>query len=310
MIKSLVDNEKHEVRNMETMVQTYGLTKQYGRKIVLNNVSINIQKGDIYGLIGKNGAGKTTLMKILLGLTSPKVGQIQLFGGEALHVARKKIGSLLETPALYGKETAFENMKRFAILTNTSDSEICRLLDLVGLGNTGKKKAGQFSLGMRQRLAIAIALMGDPEILILDEPINGLDPAGIKEIRDVILELNAKGVTFLISSHLLDELGKIATRYGILSNGYLVEEISKEELEERCRSFLVVRTDDGEAAANLLQEQRGDISFNRVQNDLHILTYVESWELNAFLVRNGVKVHEMYVKSVGVENFFIERMGR
>ena len=109
---------------------------------------------------------------------------------------------------------------------------------------------------------------------------------------------------------LLDELGKIATRYGILSNGYLVEEISKEELEERCRSFLVVRTDDGEAAANLLQAQRGDISFNRVQNDLHILTYVESWELNAFLVRNGVKVHEMYVKSVGVENFFIERMGR
>lgn len=295
---------------METMVQTYGLTKQYGRKIVLNNVSIRIQKGDIYGLIGKNGAGKTTLMKLLLGLTSPKAGQMQLFGGENVSTARRKIGALLEAPALYNNETGFENMKRFAILTNSTDDEIRYLLDLVGLGNTGKKKAGQFSLGMRQRLAIAIALLGNPELLILDEPINGLDPAGIKEIRDVILELNQKGVTFLISSHLLDELGKIATRYGILSNGCLVEEISKEELEDRCRSFLVIRTDNGEAAAKLLQEYRSDLAFNRVQDELHILTYAESWELNQTLVQGGVKVHEMYVKSLDLENFFIERMAR
>lgn len=295
---------------METMVQTYGLTKQYGRKIVLNNVSIRIQKGDIYGLIGKNGAGKTTLMKLLLGLTSPKAGQMQLFGGENVSTARRKIGALLEAPALYNNETGFENMKRFAILTNSTDDEIRYLLDLVGLGNTGKKKAGQFSLGMRQRLAIAIALLGNPELLILDEPINGLDPAGIKEIRDVILELNQKGVTFLISSHLLDELGKIATRYGILSNGRLVEEISKEELEDRCRSFLVIRTDNGEAAAKLLQEYRSDLAFNRVQDELHILTYAESWELNQTLVQGGVKVHEMYVKSLDLENFFIERMAR
>lgn len=200
---------------MENILETRSLTKKYGDRIAVNGMSLHVRRGDIYGLIGKNGAGKTSLMKLLLGLTTPDSGEMVLLGERNADRARRKIGSLIEAPALYKNETAFENMKRFAILSPTSDADIRNLLNLVGLGNTGAKKAGAFSLGMRQRLGIAIALLGNPEVLILDEPINGLDPAGIKEIRDLIIELNRRGVTFLISSHLLDELGKIATRHCI-----------------------------------------------------------------------------------------------
>ena len=295
---------------METMVQTFGLTKRYGKKVVQNNVSIHIRKGDIYGLIGKNGAGKTTLMKVVLGLTKPTAGKINLFDGKDLKQSRRKIGALLENPALYRNETAFENMKRFSLLAPTSDEEIRRLLNLVGLGNTGRKKTKQFSLGMRQRLAIAIALLGNPDFLILDEPINGLDPSGIKEIRDVILDLNAKGITFLISSHLLDELGKIATQYGILANGRLVEEISKEELAEKCRSFLKIQTDNGQEAAKLLQAFDSKLQITVMDNQLTIANEVDNARINEVLVRGGVGVYALYNESMDLEEFFIERMER
>lgn len=232
--------------NMNYIIETKELYKHYGDKIAVNKMSLHIKKGDIYGLIGKNGAGNTSLMKLLLGLTSPNSGQIRLFDNDNLNEGRQKIGSLIEAPALYKNETAFENMKRFSILAGSNhNQEINPILQLVGLGDTGKKKCGSFSLGMRQRLGIAIALLGNPEILILDEPINGLDPAGIKEIRDIIVQLNKQGVTFLISSHLLDELGKIATNYGIVNNGQLVEEITAQKLQTKCRSSLVIATDVG-----------------------------------------------------------------
>ena len=192
---------------MDYIIQTDSLTKSFGNKAAVDKVSLHVGKGEIYGLIGKNGAGKTTLMKLLLGLSNPNSGEIKLYGGSDLNKARRTIGSLIEEPALYKNETALENLRRFAILVPTPDEDLQKLLELVGLGNVGNKKAGRFSLGMRQRLGLAIALLGNPDIMILDEPINGLDPAGIKEIRDIILELNQKGVTFLISSHLLDELG-------------------------------------------------------------------------------------------------------
>ncbi len=222
---------------MKYVIQTKSLTKKYGTKIAVDKISLNVRKGDIYGLIGKNGAGKTTLMKLLLGLIYEDDGQINLFNSTSLEKERVKIGSLIEAPAFYKNETAFENLKRFSLLSPTSNEEIHNLLKLVGLDNTGKKKVGAFSLGMKQRLGIALALLGKPELLILDEPINGLDPSGIKEIRDIILDLNSKGVTFLISSHLLDELGKIATNYGIVSNGKLVEEITSVELNQKCRTL-------------------------------------------------------------------------
>lgn len=296
---------------MDYIVETRSLTKKYGNKAAVNEMSLHVKKGDIYGLIGKNGAGKTSLMKLLLGLTLPNAGEIQLFGSSNLAVARQKIGSLIEAPALYKNETAFENMKRFAILSPTSDDEIHRLLKLVGLDNTGTKKAGKFSLGMRQRLGIAIALLGNPEVMILDEPINGLDPAGIKEIRDIILELNHQGVTFVISSHLLDELGKIATNYGIVSDGVLVEEISAAELEAKCRTSLTIAVDNAPMAMDILMRLHNDFEIESDNNIVHVLSPVKDSSLiNEELVRNGVKVYELKNESMGFEDFFIERLGR
>lgn len=296
---------------MEYVIETKSLTKKYGEKTAVNGMSLHVKKGDIYGLIGKNGAGKTTLMKLLLGLTAANSGEIELFGSTDLDGARRKIGSLIEAPALYKSETAFENMKRFAILAPTSDEDIRRLLALVGLGNTGAKKAGAFSLGMRQRLGIAIALLGNPDVLILDEPINGLDPAGIKEIRDMILELNAKGVTFLISSHLLDELGKIATNYGIVSGGVLVEEITSAELEEKCRTSLKITVDNAQTAMALLTHHHPESKVEQNENTVRVLSTVEDTSVIVEeLVKNGVRVYEVKNESQGFEDFFIERMGR
>ncbi len=204
----------------EYVIETCGIFKRYRNRFAVNNVSIHVKRGDIYGLIGKNGAGKTTLMKLILGLANPTMGGVKLFGDTKLDAARKRIGSLIEDPGLYKGCTAYENMLRFSILYGADKNEIPVLLKLVGLDDTGNKKAGAFSLGMKQRLGIAIALLSHPEVPILDEPINGLDPAGIKEIRDIILNLNREhGVTFIISSHLLDELSKIVTRYGIVNDG-------------------------------------------------------------------------------------------
>lgn len=296
---------------MDYIIETKSLTKRYGDKVAVNGMSLHVKKGDIYGLIGKNGAGKTTLMKLVLGLISANSGEIRLFGSADLDGVRRKIGSLIEAPALYKNETAFENMKRLALLSPTTDEEIKRILTLVGLGNTGAKKAGEFSLGMRQRLGIAFALLGHPEVLILDEPINGLDPAGIKEIRDIIVELNAKGVTFVISSHLLDELGKIATNYGIVAGGVLVEEITAKELAEKCRTSLKVTVDDALAASAILERHFAAWKTELTGNTLHILSPVEDTSvLVETLVQNGIRVYEITNESKGFEDFFIERLGR
>lgn len=296
---------------MEYVIETKTLTKKYGEKTAVNEMSLHVRKGDIYGLIGKNGAGKTTLMKLLLGLTTADRGESRLFGRTNLDGARRKVGSLIEAPALYKNETAFENMKRFSILAPTSDAQIRRLLTLVGLGNVGSKKAGEFSLGMRQRLGIAIALLGEPELLILDEPINGLDPAGIKEIRDVILELNAKGVTFLVSSHLLDELGKIATNYGIVSGGVLAEEITSAELEDKCRTFLKLTVHNAPMAITLMSHNYPDMRLEHNGNTIRIFSDVDdSSTIVELLVKSGVRVYEVKNESQGFEDFFIERLGR
>ena len=296
---------------MEYVIETNARTKRYGEKAAVNNMSLHIQKGAIYGLIGKNGAGKTTLMKLLLGITPPNRGEMKLFGGEDLGSARRKIGSLLEIPALYPNETAFENLKRFAILAPTSDDEIKQLLSFVGLATAGAKKVSAFSLGMRQRLGLAIALLGKPEMLILDEPINGLDPAGIKEVRDVILEMNAKGVTFLISSHLLDELGKIATNYGIMSDGVLVEELTAAELEDRCRTSQKMIVDNPDLAIATLTANHPDMQIEQSHHIIRILSPVEDISLIVEeLVKNGVRLYQVTSESKGVESYFIERMGR
>ena len=293
---------------MESMIQTKDLTKRYGAKTVVDKVSICVGRGDIYGLIGKNGAGKTTLIKMLLGLTEPHQGTMTLLGEKNANRARRRIGSLVENPALYKNQTAYENMKRFGLLSGADDARIQELLDFVGLGDTGKKRAGEFSLGMKQRLGIAIALLGNPELLILDEPINGLDPEGIKEIRDLILKLNAQGVSFVISSHLLDELGKIATKYGVLANGVLVEELTAQELEEKCQGSLQVVTDDGQKAAQILGRWQPELEWERAGNQIRISGRVDSSEINYQLVTGGVRVYELQADRMKLEDYFIERM--
>ena len=227
---------------MEYVLKTNSLCKNYGHFKALNGLSMNVPKGSIYGLIGKNGAGKTTLIRLICGLQEPTSGDYVLYGKKHIDKditkSRRRMGAIVETPSIYVDLTAYENLKeQYKVLGIPSDDGISEILKLVGLENTGNKKAKNFSLGMRQRLAIAIALIGDPEFLILDEPTNGLDPEGIKEIRDLILHLNQKKhITVLISSHILSELSKFATRYGIIHNGSLIEEFTEEELWKRCIS--------------------------------------------------------------------------
>ena len=296
---------------MEYVLRTSKLTKSFGSKRAVDGVSMQIKKGDIYGFIGKNGAGKTTLMRLVLGVAEPTSGNIELFGGRPSSSARHRIGALLEYPCLYKNCSAYENLKRFAILTGSGTMEISRILKLVGLDKVGNKKVSGFSLGMKQRLGIGIALLGNPDFLILDEPVNGLDPAGIKEIRDVILRLNReKGITFLISSHLLDELAKIVTTYGIINNGQLVEQISAEELEARCRHQLKITVDNPDKAYALLSCIADRSSMKLEGNSIYMYTLIDrSEDINRLLVRHGIKVKELNIQSDRLEEYFIERLG-
>lgn len=296
---------------MEYVLRTKSLTKKFGSKIAVNAVDMNVAKGDIYGFIGRNGAGKTTAMKLILGLLNATEGEIELFGGEPLEKARGRIGSLIEAPGIYKNCTAYENMKRFSIIYGGTDEDIAQLLKLVGLENTGNKKAGRFSLGMKQRLGMAIAMLGNPEFLILDEPINGLDPEGIKDIRNTVLNLNReKGVTFLISSHLLDELAKIVTRYGIINNGVLTEEISAEDLNAMCESGLKVRVDDVGKAITALLPLIPQEEIRVSGGELVLPIDVDAAGVNELLVKGGVRVSELGAMRGDMEEYFIARLGK
>ena len=297
--------------NVNYIIETQNLTKIYGKKTVLDSVNMHVAKGDIYGFIGKNGAGKTTLMKLLLGMTQPTTGTMQLFGGNDLYQGRHRIGALIEAPAFYNNCSAYENLKRFAILANAEKQDLNALLEFVGLANVGKKPAGKFSLGMKQRLGIALAMLGEPEMLILDEPINGLDPEGIKEIRDLLVRLNReKGVTILVSSHLLDELAKITTRYGIINNGRLVEEMTADEMVKRCQRKLCIVVDQPEPAIKLLKRLYPKADIYRYENEIQIIgDAMDSAQVNRMLVMEGLNVLSSNFATGSMEDYFIERMG-
>lgn len=297
---------------MEYVIETKNLSKKFKTKLAANNVNMHIEKGSIYGFIGKNGAGKTTVMKLILGLLRPSSGEITINGSDELNKERAKIGSLIEDPGIYKNCTAFENMKRYAILFNTSDEEIRELLKLVELDKTGKKVAGQFSLGMKQRLGIAISMLGHPEILILDEPINGLDPAGIKQVRDTIIKLNKeKGITFLISSHLLDELAKITTHYGIIRDGVLLEEISSKELMDRCTTNVKVVVDNPTEASKMLLKNNLINKHEVKDKAIYLYDCMDHPEaIVEALVKANYKVYEVSKNESAFENYFIERIGR
>ncbi len=296
---------------MESVLKTNGVIKKFGNNTILNGINMNINKGDIYGFIGKNGSGKTTFMRVVLSLTQKNDGEVVFFNDKKIEDVGLKVGSLIETPGLYKNASAYENLKRFSILYGADESKINELLELVGLANTGNRKAKDFSLGMRQRLGIAIALLGDPEFLLLDEPINGLDPEGIKEIRDVIVKLNKeKNITFLISSHLLDELSKIVTKYGILNNGVLLEEISAEELKEKCTNKLIIECDDPKKAKKILSSSVNEKDIIIKSNRLEILSNVEdAVKFNKELVKKDISVSALYPNYDSLEEYFMKRIG-
>lgn len=297
---------------MDYVLQTKELTKIYGTKTVVDKVSMKIAKGDIYGFIGKNGAGKTTTMKMILNMIFSDGGEIELFGKKASDSARRRIGSLIEAPGIYKNYTAYENLRRFSILFGGDDKNIKEILEIVNLADTGKKKAGAFSLGMRQRLGIGIAMLGNPEILVLDEPVNGLDPAAIKSVRDTILNINKeKGVTVLVSSHLLGELAKISTRYGIINSGVLVEELTAKELENNCRKSLDIRCNDSEKAKKTLKEKFGASDIIEKDGVLSVFSnFDNAAEINTALVNAGCGVYDFHMANSDMEDYFIERIGK
>ncbi len=296
---------------MQNVLSVCNLTKKFPHNTGIENINLTINKGDIYGLIGKNGAGKTTLMRVILSLAFADSGTVTYFDGCSFQEAARKIGSLIESPSLYKDCSAYENLKRFSILYGADESQIPEILELVGLEETGDKKVGKFSLGMKQRLGIAIALLGSPELLILDEPVNGLDPEGIAEIRSLILKLNQeRGITILISSHLLEELSKIVTCYGIIKEGRLVEELSAKQLEIKTKQKLYIKVDDIDRSIELLKTEYKDIAIDTNAGELILSDYIEeSGQINRLLSRNDILVTSLQVKSEGLEQYFLEKVG-
>ena len=245
---------------MEYILKTNSLEKKYKDFTAVNGLDMNVPKGAIYGFVGKNGAGKTTLIRMICGLQKPSSGDFELYGikntDPSIAKARRRMGAVVETPSIYLDMTAEDNLKhQFDILGLPDYEDVEKLLNFVGLKNTQKKKAGKFSLGMRQRLGIAVALCGDPDFLILDEPINGLDPQGIIDVRELILRLNReRKITVLISSHILDELSKLATHYGFIDKGRILKEMKAEELENACRKCIRLTVSDIRALSMVLDE--------------------------------------------------------
>lgn len=300
----------------KVVLKTYNITKKYGEQLAVDNVNMTIKKGDIYGFIGQNGAGKTTLIRLITGLIHKSGGEIELLGANEeneLNKARTMVGSLIETPSFYTNMTARENLEVSRLVRNIPGKKcIDEVLELVGLKDVEKKKVKNFSLGMRQRLGIANALMGNPKLLILDEPINGLDPMGIVEIRELLKKINKeKDMTILISSHILSELSELATTYGIISNGKLIEEITAKQLSEKCRQYIDLKVDDTARAVILLERELG-ISDYEVLEDSNIKVFSNLdnvGEINSLLSRSGIIVESISVKGENLEEYFMNKVG-
>ena len=299
---------------MEYILQTQNLEKRYKNFKALNNLNMHIPKGSIYGLIGKNGAGKTTLIRVICGLQKPTNGIYSIYGisntNKKITDARKRMGAIIELPAIRLEATAKDNLKeQYKIVGLPNYDNLEELLKIVGLAKTGKKKAKNFSLGMKQRLGIAIALVGNPDFLILDEPINGLDPEGIIEIRELILRLNKeRQITFLISSHYLDELSKIATCYGFLNEHHIVKEISSEELEENFKRKTQITVDNIEECVKYLEENR--ISYKVISKEkIVIYEKINVSDIAIALSKRNCKINEFQEKEESLENYYLNLIG-
>ncbi len=292
------------------------VTKKYKNNNVLNNISMTIKKGQIYGLIGLNGAGKSTLIRIITGLVEVNSGSIELFGEHEkskIESSRRRIGAIIETPALYENKTVYENMHINRIQKGIPGEEcIGKLLNTVGLMELKDKKVKNLSLGTKQRLGIAMALLGEPEFLILDEPINGLDPIGIIEIRELLKKLNEEyGTTILISSHILGELYHIANYYGIIHKGKLIEEMTIDELNNRCKKFIHIKVDNAASAAVIINKKLNTSNFNVLpHNIIKLYDYIDdSGKVTEILVREGITVKQIMPMGEELETYFAKVIG-
>ncbi len=299
---------------MEYVLTASALSKTYGKFDALRNLTMHIPKGAIYGFVGKNGAGKTTLIRLICGLQTPTGGDYTIYGikntDKAIGKARGRMGAVVETPSIYLDMTAKDNLKQQCLILGIpSYNRIDEVLALVGLANTGKKKARNFSLGMKQRLGIAVALIGNPDFIVLDEPINGLDPQGIIEIRELVLKLNREyGITFLISSHILDELSKIATHYGFIDKGQIVKEISAEELNAACRKALRVMVSDTKLLARVLDGMSAEYEILS-DTEASIYTTVKFSELVLALSAEGCELISSSEKDETLETYYMNLVG-
>lgn len=299
---------------MDYVLTTNCLDKRYRNFQALNGFTMHIPKEAIYGFVGKNGAGKTTLLRLVCGLQEPTSGSFTLYGirndERDIVKARRRIGAVVETPSIYPDMTAEDNLKQqYLVLGLPSFEGLRDILKLVGLGETGKKKVKNFSLGMRQRLGIAIALVGDPDFLILDEPVNGLDPQGIVEVRELILRLNReRQITVLISSHILDELAKIATHYGFIDSGRILKEVSKAELEAACRKCIHVEVTDTKVLAHILHTANVDHKILSATS-AEIYAKVNISKLAAELAKENCEIFSMQEKDEDLESYFFSLVG-
>ena len=299
---------------MEYILTAESLGKQYRHFKALDSFSIHVPKGSIYGFVGKNGAGKTTFIRLICGLQEPTSGSYTLYGVKntdpGITKSRRRMGAVVETPSIYLDMTAEDNLKeQYRIIGLPSFDDIPELLRLVGLENTGKKKAKNFSLGMKQRLGIAIALAGSPDFLILDEPVNGLDPQGIIEMRELILKLNQeRQITFLISSHILDELSRLATHYGFIDSGHMVRELSARELDAACRKCIRVQVSDIHALTRVLDEM--DIEYNIFSDTMaDIFARINVSSLTLALAEKGCDVISLTEREESLESFYVNLIG-
>lgn len=299
---------------MEYVLETNALCKRYRDFTALNGLNMHIPKGSIYGFVGRNGAGKTTLIRLICGLQEPTGGSFTLYGAKntdaKIERARRRMGAVVETPSIYMDMTAEDNIRQqYLVLGLPSTDGIAALLHLVGLTGTGKKKAKNFSLGMRQRLGIAVALAGNPDFLVLDEPVNGLDPQGIIEMRELILKLNREhGITVLISSHILDELSRLATHYGFIDGGHMVKEMSAEELEMRCRKCTRVETTSSKVLARVIDNLGAEY---RVVDDTRVDVFadVQTTELVAEALKENCVICSMKERDESLESFYMNLIG-
>lgn len=295
-----------ELQNLDFALKTKYLNKKYGNKKIIDNLNISVKKGSIYALIGKNGSGKTTIMRLVLGLAHPNSGTVEF------SFDRQKISGVIENPAMYPDMNALDNMLCQCYALGIKDSEKIskELLDAVGLSDCGKKKVKNFSLGMKQRLALAFSLIGEPEFLLLDEPMNGLDPQGMKEMRDMIVKLNReKNVTFIISSHILGELIRIATDYAVINKGKLVREFSHEELIREIEPCVRLKVNDISKAIELLNTELNINNYKMDGAEICIFGNTDTAKINEILVKNDLIIESISAQDGDYEDYFLKLMG-